>query len=178
MVLLLFRNRRRVLALSPDKAEPHRILIPPPGRSRRRLVLRPPVSAPTAAQAAKLQLPAMLRFGAMLAVACVRRGPGRAEEQLALGTCRFWAAAAWSTLRSRRRAQSLRRARCSRGRIGSSWTFRGQRRAPISGHGHNHGSVKAVRSGLFARNPPVTRVVLDLTSPKRTRFFRLATPVG
>ena len=30
----------------------------------------------------------------------------------------------------------------------------------------NHGALKGVRSGLFFRNPPITRIVLDLTGPQ------------
>jgi AMIN domain-containing protein len=35
----------------------------------------------------------------------------------------------------------------------------------------NRGDVKAVRVGLFKSNPPVTRVVLDLTAPQRYQLF-------
>jgi len=33
------------------------------------------------------------------------------------------------------------------------------------------GSLKGIRAGLFASNPPVTRVVLDLTSPQKYQIF-------
>jgi len=35
----------------------------------------------------------------------------------------------------------------------------------------NAGEVKGIRTGLFASNPPVTRVVLDLKSPQRYQVF-------
>ena len=34
----------------------------------------------------------------------------------------------------------------------------------------NHGALKGVRSGLFFSNPPITRVVLDLTAPQSYRI--------
>jgi len=35
----------------------------------------------------------------------------------------------------------------------------------------NRGAVKAIRSGLFSANPPVTRVVLDLSEPQSYQIF-------
>jgi len=35
----------------------------------------------------------------------------------------------------------------------------------------NRGALKSIRSGLFSSNPPVTRVVLDLTEPQSYQIF-------
>jgi hypothetical protein len=41
----------------------------------------------------------------------------------------------------------------------------------------NRGSLKGIRAGLFASNPPVTRVVLDLTSPQQYQIFSVRNAV-
>jgi len=41
----------------------------------------------------------------------------------------------------------------------------------------NRGALKAIRAGLFAANPPVTRIVLDLVSPQTYQMFSIRNAV-
>ena len=41
----------------------------------------------------------------------------------------------------------------------------------------NRGALKTIRSGLFSTNPPVTRVVLDLSEPQKYQIFSVRNTV-
>lgn len=114
----------------------------------------------------------MLRFGAMLAVACVLAVPGSAQEQLRVGRVSVLGSGSVVDVEIQTQGTITPQSQVLTGPDRIVVDFPGATPgADLRAMVINHGSVKAVRSGLFAKNPPVTRVVLDLTTPQTYQVF-------
>jgi AMIN domain-containing protein len=114
----------------------------------------------------------MLRFGAILAVLCVLVFACAAQDQLKVGRVSVVGSGSVVDVEIQTEGTITPQSQMLTGPDRVAVDFPGAiPSADLRAMTINHGSVRAVRASLYAKNPPVTRVVLDLSGPQTYQIF-------